>query len=72
MIKKEYIGKIIRVSSGGKPTRAIEVFEGMTIEEIEFLKKNKVDVLEKPKKTRKKKEVKMVEPDPETPTDELQ
>jgi hypothetical protein len=64
MIKEQYNGLTFTIQSGGS-NRKIEVFEGMSIAEIEVLKKNGINVLEdvpKDEPKKKVKKVKMVEP----------
>ena len=60
MIKLDYLGKEITISQG-RNQRKIEIYEGMPIGDINFLKAHGIDVLEEVKKEKKPKKYKGIE-----------
>lgn len=60
MIKEEYLGKEVTVSQG-RNKRKVEIYEGMPIYDIKFLKDHGIDVLEEVKSDKKKKAYKGIE-----------
>lgn len=66
MIKDKYLGQVITITQGTNK-RVVEVFEGMPICDVKFLKDHGIDVMKPTKvdKTRKKENYKGIKEDGE-------